>query len=370
MGHYARKTERMKPIYVNHTWVPNREELYKIYDDIFERRELTNNKKYVQQLEQTLVAQGHSKYAFTTTNGTMALQIAIRALEIFNGEIITTPHSFIATAASIIWQNCTPVFVDIDPLSLCIDASQIEHKITPKTKAILAVHAYGNVCDIEAIEDIAARRGLHTIYDASHAFGVIYKGKSIFNFGSISTVSLHASKIVSAVEGGVVFCKNEIIARRIFQIRYFGKNADNDAELIGTNGKMSELNAGFGLLSLANLSKEIAARNKQAAYYKEALKAYPHLLQIVYRHDTTTNNAYYPIVVPSEKKLFSLIEFAASKNVFLRRVLYPSLNTLPFLNPSDTPVSESISPRIFCIPIYEGLSIQDQDRVIEVVTND
>ncbi len=359
----------MKPLAVNYSWTPDRKELYKLYDDILDTGELTNNKKYVQLLEKTLVEQGHARYAFTTCNGTMALQIAINALNIFSGEIITTPHTFIATASSIVWQSCTPVFVDIDPETLCIDPALIEQKITANTRAILAVHVYGGCCDIDAIEAIALRHSLPTIYDASHAFGSMYKGKSVFGFGTISTASLHAFKIVSAVEGGVVFCNDEELADRIYKIRYFGKNKDNEEELVGINGKMSEFNAAFAMLSLANLDAEIKARNSHADYYLAALKNLHGFRFPNYKHSSFVNHAYFPVIFPSENKLVESLNRAKADNIILKRMFYPSLNKLSFLstNSGTVRISEDISLRIMCLPIYKGLTVAELDRVINSI---
>jgi dTDP-4-amino-4,6-dideoxygalactose transaminase len=260
----------MKELQVNYPWVPDKRKLYELFDDILDRRELTNNKKYVQLFEKKLRESTDTAYAFAMCNGTIALQIAIRSLNILAGEIITTPHSFIASASSILWQNCKPVFVDVEPDTLCINPDLIEEKITEHTKAILAVHIYGSVCNIDAIEQIARKYNLPTIYDGSHAFGVTYQNQSVFNFGAISAVSLQAFKIVSSVEGGVIFCKDKGLADRIHQIRYFGKNADNYEEIIGTNGKMDEFNAAFGLLSLGNLKEEMLVRNNIAKCYIES----------------------------------------------------------------------------------------------------
>ncbi len=359
----------MKELHVNYPWVPDKKELYKLFDDILERRELTNNKKYVQLFERRLAKNTRVPYIFAMGNGTVALQIAIRSLNIEQGEIITTPHSFIASASSIAWQNCKPVFVDVEPDTLCMDADFIEEKITENTKAILPVHVYGGVCNIDAIGKLAEKYKLPVIYDSSHAFGTTYKYKSIFNYGTINTVSFHASKIVSSVEGGAVFCKEKYLAERVYKIRYFGKNSANHEELLGINGKMDEFNAAFGILSLDNLSHEISVRSDIANAYTKAFRELKKVQLLSFKRNTRLNFSYFPIVLPNERSVFKLIEAGKKRNVFFKRIWYPSLNTLLFLNHSISklPVSESISKRIVCLPIYSAMTENDTKRVIEVV---
>lgn len=359
----------MKTLYVNRPWLPDRKELYAMFDDILDTGELTNNRKYVQLLEKKMVEFANVPYSYVTGNGTIALQIAIRALNINEGEIITTPHSFIASASSIVWQNCRPVFVDVEPDTLCINADLIKEKINTKTKAILAVHVYGSVCDIEAINRIAAQHELPVIYDASHAFGAAYKGESVFRFGTISTASLHASKIVSAVEGGVVFCNEQQLAERVFKIRYFGKNENNEEEIVGINGKMDEFNAAFGVLSLDNLQQELEARRKIASFYIQQLASLDNVTLLSYKRNSAVNYSYFPLILSGEEDLFRLMEAGKKQQVLFKRIWYPSLNTLTFLDApaAELPVSDSISKRIVCVPIYSDMTKDDCQRVAQVV---
>ena len=358
----------MKKLEVNKTWIPNKTELYSFFDDILESGQLTNNGKYVKKLEDTLKEQTDVKHAYATGNGTIALHIALKALEITEGEIITTAFSFIATASSILWERCTPIFVDIDPNTLCIDANVIESKITSKTKAIMSVHVFGNTGDIEHIEAIAKKHKISTIYDGAHAFGTRYNGKSVFQYGSVSTLSMHTSKIVSAVEGGAIFTNDDELAERVFKIRYFGKDKDNYEEILGTNGKMNEFNAAFALLSIENFKKEKEKRKKIDTFYRLQLKEIQGIDLTIPNKKAEINYSYFPVILKSEEEVHKIIAKAKSKNIIIRRYWYPALNSIAFINrnPNDTPIAYSVANRVVCLPIYKSLNEEDIARVVNL----
>ena len=237
---------------VTQPFLPPKEEYQKLIDGIWKRQWLTNMGPLASQLEMELKDYLSVSRLLFVTNGTIAIQMAIKALEL-SGEIITTPFSFVATTSSIVWENCTPIFVDINPKSLCIDANKIENAITDKTQAILATHVYGNPCDVVKIEEIAKKYNLKVIYDAAHAFGVEVNGKSIFEYGDISTCSLHATKLYHSIEGGLVITKDAELLKKLAYMRNFGISGFDSFSELGLNGKNSEFHAAMGLVNHRSL---------------------------------------------------------------------------------------------------------------------
>jgi dTDP-4-amino-4,6-dideoxygalactose transaminase len=290
----------------------------------------------------------HSKI-IVMNNGTIPIQIALKLLA-NGGEVITTPFSYVATTAAIVWQNCIPVFVDIHPDYLTIDETKIEAAITNKTTCILATHVFGNPCNIEAIDAIATNYNLKVIYDAAHCFGVTYKGKSIFEFGDISTCSFHATKIFHTGEGGAIFCKDKNLYEQVFLSHAFGHLGDNHIQL-GINGKMSELSAAMGLAVLPYMDKIIETRKHKSELYRKNLNDRFNTFSI--RDNTIWNYSYYPILFDSESELI-LTKFKLEENkIFARRYFYPSLNNLEYLNTyCSCEISESVASRILCLPLY------------------
>ncbi|MBS1755753.1 MAG: DegT/DnrJ/EryC1/StrS family aminotransferase, partial [Bacteroidetes bacterium] len=299
---------------------------------------LTNNGELVQELEAKLKTYlGVQNFLFTN-NGTLPLQMALKALNITE-EVITTPFSYVATTNAILWEGCKPVFVDIDATTLCIDATKIEAAITPHTQAILATHVYGIPCDIEAIDAIAKKHGLKVIYDAAHAFGVSYKGKSLLSYGDISTCSFHATKIFHTVEGGCVIANDDAVFKQLYLYRQFGHVYD-DYFSVGINGKNSEFHAAMGLCVLPHIEEIIEARKKASEYYHSLLQNVERPLipgQVQY------NYSYYPIIFKSETALLQAVQQLKEQGISGRRYFYPSLNELPFLQKQSCPVSEDIS---------------------------
>lgn len=355
----------MKKIHVTKTFLPPMAEYQKYLDRIWESGQLTNQGPLLLEFEEKIKKFLDITDFHFVANGTMALQIALQGLGIHDGEVITTPFSYVATTSAILWQECDPIFVDIDPKTLCIDASKIEEKITKNTKAILAVHVFGNPCEIEKIEDIARRHQLKVIYDAAHAFGVTYKGKSLLDYGDISICSFHATKLFHTIEGGGVVVCDKSVSDHIELSKRFGHHGD-EHRLLGINAKASELQAAMGLTNLPYVPEIIERRKKNSECYDTHLKDY--LEKPVQRENTQANYAYYPVIAKSEEELLDLIKKLELADIFPRRYFYPSLNTLPYIESKQScPVSEDISRRVMCLPLYPELDEVDIKRICEII---
>ncbi len=346
---------------VTKPFLPLKEEYQAYLDEIWDRNWLTNNGPLVRKFEQEVASYLGLENLIYVSSGTIALQLAIRALGL-NGEIITTPFSFVATTNSIIWEGCKPVFADIDPETLNIDPSQIEKAITSDTTAIIATHVFGNPCDIDAISTIAKKHGLKVIYDAAHCFGTKYKGQSVLNYGDISTISFHATKVFHSIEGGGIVCQSEEMGRKISSLRNFGYS--NNAELAypGINGKNSELHAAMGLCNLNYAEKLLAEREHQYISYVKLLMDLDIQLQKP-SSGTRINFSYFPILFEKEETLHEMKKRLESNGFYPRRYFYPSLSELPYLSKQDTPISQSVSNRILCLPMFSGLKYQDQKKM-------
>ena len=333
---------------------------------IWKRNWLTNNGPLVNKLEIELKKYLGIDYLLFLGNGTIAIQLAIKALEL-KGEIITTPFSYVATTSSIVWENCRPIFVDICPQTLNIDAQKIEPAITPETSAILATHVYGNPCDIKGIEFIAEKYGLRVIYDGAHAFGVKYEGKSIFSYGDITTTSFHATKIFHTVEGGAVITEDSKILERMSFMRNFGHNGPDQFNGVGINAKNSEFHAAMGLCNLPYITEIINQRKKQSEYYNIKLKNLDVTRQFIKDVDNY-NFAYYPIIFPSEEKLLFAKKKLELTKIFPRRYFYPSLSHLSYLEEKgNTPICDDISRRILCLPLYHSLTEEEINLVCRIL---
>lgn len=348
----------MAMIPITKPFLPPKEEVYALLDGVWERNWLTNNGPLVNEYEIRLKQYLGLKHLLYVSNGTIALQIAIKALGL-KGEIITTPFSYVATTSSIVWEGCTPVFVDIDEATLNIDPEKIEEAITLRTSAILATHCFGNACDIDAIDAIAQKHSLKVIYDAAHCFGTTYKGKSIFEYGDISTLSLHATKPVHSVEGGLVVTKDLELLERMAFIRNFGHHGPEDFNGVGINGKNSEFHAAVGLVVLNYAAEILENRKKLSLYYDSELGDLEVRRPEVQEH-CAYNCAYYPIVFEDESQALKAKEALGKQEIFCRRYFFPSLNKVGYVNDSQMPVSEKIARSILCLPLYFGLSNQEQ----------
>lgn len=354
-----------KQINVTKTFLPPIEEYQKYLQDIWGSGQLTNNGKYVRELEERLKEYLQVNSVSYVSSGTIALQIAIKALEL-EGEIITTPFSYVATTSSVVWEGCQPVFVDIDTSTLNIDPTKIEAAITSETTAILATHVYGNPCDVETIQNIADKHGLKVIYDAAHCFGVTYKGTSIFNYGDVSITSFHATKVFHTIEGGALFTKDKALEERIRWMRNFGHDGPEKFSGVGINGKNSELHAAMGLCNLKYVDSIIGDRKKIVEQYDRMLSEQfeqPHTVI-----DVSRNYAYYPIIFESETSLLEASKRLEQENIFARRYFYPSLNKLPYVNDQTSCTnSESISKRVLCLPLFKGLEDHEINKICEII---
>ncbi len=348
-------------INVTKPFLPPIEEYKKYVEGIWERNWITNHGPLVTELEMKLKAYLGTEHLLYLSNGTVALQIAIKAFGL-KGEVITTPFSYVATTSSIVWEGCTPVFVDIDADTLNIDPAKIEESITPATTAILATHVYGNPCDIDAIEKIAAAHQLKVIYDAAHCFGTKYKGHSVYRYGDISTASFHATKLFHTGEGGAVFANDPLVLKKLAYLRNFGHESPVDFAEVGINGKNSELHAAMGLSVFPYVDEILKKRKELSEYYNEKL-ANSFVRQIVINKEAEFNYAYYPVIFESEEALNRAVDLLNKNQIFPRRYFYPSLNNLVYVTYKPMPVSEDISKRVLCLPLYFDLTHQEIDQV-------
>ncbi len=346
---------------VTQTFLPPLEEYTKLLETVWDSKWLTNRGELVRELEERLCGYLGVSNLLAVTNGTIALQIAIKALGL-KGEIITTPFSYVATASSIVWEGCTPVFVDIDPDYWTINENLMEEAITERTSAVLATHVFGNPCNVEAIEAIAKKHNLKVIYDAAHCFGVKYKGGSILNWGDASTLSFHATKLFHTGEGGAIVCRDANIAKDVFDHHNFGHNGPEEFFGLGINGKMSELNAAMGLAVIEHVDEIIAKRQAVCEAYDTVL-ADRSVETIQLREGTEWNGSYYPVVFASEEDMLHAKAAMNTADIFPRRYFYPSLNALPYLPRLDMPVAEDVSGRILCLPLSAEISGEEIERV-------
>ena len=351
-------------INVTKTFFPPIEEYNAQVQKIWKNQWLTNRGALVLELEEKLKEYLSVSNIIIMNNGTIPIQIALKILG-NNSEIITTPFSYVATTAAIVWENCTPVFVDIHPDYLTIDETKIEAAITPRTKAILATHVFGNPCHIEAIKTIAQKHNLKVIYDAAHAFGVTYQGKSIFEYGDVSTCSFHATKLFHTGEGGAIFCRDTLLRDKLFYSHNFGHNGPHEFHGLGINGKISELQAAMGLSVFPHMGEIIAGRKKVVEYYNANLD-FTKLSKIKIRENTQWNYSYYPVVFETETKLLEVQKALNEQQIFPRRYFYPSLNTVNYVNNNEMKVSESVASKILCLPLYMNLDLSSVTNIINI----
>lgn len=341
----------MKKIHVTKTHLPDRAKFDAHIDDIWKSVHLTNHGPKLFELENRLCDVLNVDYLQVVTNGTLALQIALKALDLTRGKIITTPFSYVATTSSILWERCTPVFADIDPNTFCIDPVKVEAAITPDTKAILAVHVFGYPCDVDALQDIATRHGLKLIYDAAHAFGCTYRGKSLLSYGDVSTGSFHATKVFHTIEGGCLVTNDEHIHKQITLLKMFGHIGDEHFDL-GINAKASEFQAAMGLCNLDDFSSIVEGRKIVSDMYDDILPK-DKIQRPFLPDELDYNYGYYPVVFENSLMRARAIQAMGMQNIYPRRYFFPSLNTLPYLErQQDCPISESICDRIVCLPLY------------------
>jgi dTDP-4-amino-4,6-dideoxygalactose transaminase len=352
-------------INVTKTFLPPQAEYNIILKRAWDTGWMTNRGVLVKELEAKLQTYLGVSNIIAMTNGTLPLQIAIKALGL-TGEIITTPFSYIATTSSIVWEGCTPVFVDIHPEYLTIDETKIEVAITPNTAAILATHVYGNPCNVYAIEAIAKKYNLKVIYDAAHCFGVTYKGHSLFTYGDVSTCSFHATKLFHTGEGGALFSNTKVLHDTLFYHHNFGHAGQEDYYGIGINAKMSEPQAAMGLAVLPYMARILKERHTIVQRYENAFGG-TDLKSLTIRPETQWNASYYPLIFKNETQLLTVKAALESHSIYPRRYFYPSLNTLPYVEQASCPVSEAIASTVLCLPLYPDLDFEDQANIIALI---
>lgn len=364
-----------KQITVSSPLLPSLDELKVYLEDIWSRKWLTNNGYYHKELEKALCEYLKVPYISLFTNGTLPLICALQALRI-TGEVITTPFSFVATTHSLWWNGITPVFVDIDPETCNLDPAKIEAAITPKTTAIMPVHVYGCPCDTEAIQAIADKYGLKVIYDAAHAFGVEVKGKSILEFGDMSTLSFHATKVYNTVEGGALICQDEFTKKRIDYLKNFGFAGETTVVAPGINGKMDEIRSAYGILNLKQVDLAIEKRKKTAMYYRETLKDVKGITFINDMPDVRHTYSYFPIFLDAQEYGMSRDELyfkMRDNNVLGRRYFYPLISTfstyrgLSSARPENLPVAVRKADSVICLPMHHDLEEEDVEKILRLI---
>ena len=362
------------PIYVTQPFLAPLEEFSTYLEQIWQNKIITNSGQFHQQLESALCEFLGVKYISLFNNGTIALITALKALKI-NGEVITTPYSFVATAHSLLWNGIEPVFIDIDPSKLNLDPNKIEAAISPRTTAIMPVHCYGNPCDVDAIQAIAAKHGLKVIYDAAHAFGVKCHCGSVLNHGDLSVLSFHATKVFNTFEGGAIVCPDAETKHHIDQLKNFGFVDELTVEVTGINGKMSEINSAFGLVQLRYIQTALNERMKVDEMYRTHLMDVKGIKIVEGSGQIASNFSYFPILVGADYPLTrdELYQKLKENNIFVRRYFYPLISEFPMYKNlqssrvENLPVALKASHEILCLPIYPGISLEDQMRIISLI---
>ncbi|TAF72905.1 MAG: DegT/DnrJ/EryC1/StrS family aminotransferase [Bacteroidetes bacterium] len=355
-------------IQVTKSILPDIKEYIAYIEGIWASGHLTNHGPLVLELEEKLKKYLGVKHLFFVNNGTIALQIAIKALGI-KKEIITTPFSYVATTSSICWEGCKPIFADINASNFTISSAEIEKKITSNTEAILATHVFGIPCEVEKIQEIATKNNLKIIYDAAHAFGVKYKKQSILNFGDISTLSFHATKLFHTIEGGAIICNDDDLAHKISYMRNFGHNGQEAFWGLGINGKNCEFHAAMGLALFPKINWIIENRTQKLQLYDSILKKNPTLFRPEIADFITYNAAYYPIVFESEEILLTVKKILNENQIYPRRYFYPSLTTLNYIEKMECKFADNISKKILCLPLYPDIENEIILKICNLILN-
>lgn len=362
------------PLLVTQPYLPPLEEFIPYLEMIWQSKTLTNGGPMHRLLEAELCAYLGVKHISLFANGTLALVTALQALRI-TGEVITTPFSFVAGAHALRWNGIKPVFVDIDPVSMNLDPQRIEAAITPQTTAIMPVHCYGNPCDVAAIQRIADNYNLKVIYDAAHAFGVTAQGQSILNHGDLSILSFHATKVFNTFEGGAIVSPDLKTKQHIDHLKNFGFVDEVTVVATGINGKMSEVNASFGLLQLKHLGRAISRRRRIDELYRERLADIPGIRCVEPTGQDIANHSYFPILVEPEYPLSrdQLYDSMKAQDVRGRRYFFPLISSfpmyrgLPSASPENLPVATRLASQVICLPLYPAMTDHDVDRVVAVI---
>lgn len=366
----------VNPITVTSPLLPNLDGFHELLRQIWDSKWITNNGFFHQQLEKSLAEYLRVEYISLFTNGTLPLITALQALGLTKGEVITTPYSFVATTHSIWWNGLTPVFVDVEPETGNIDPEKIEAAITENTVAIMPVHVYGQPCDVERIDAIAKKHNLKVIYDAAHAFGVTKDGHSILNWGDISTLSFHATKVYGTIEGGALVCHSEEMKHQIDNLKNFGFRGEVTVEAPGINGKMDEVRAAFGFLNLKQVDAAIDKRHEVAKLYREVIDQIEGLSYLQEKPNVRYNYGYFPIFVDEAKYGMSrdaLYAKLKENNIFGRRYFYPLISTFDPYNgylssaSANLPEATKMADRVLCLPMHHALSEEDVKRIIDCI---
>lgn len=362
-------------IYVTRSSMPTLEEYIEEIKPIFDSHWMTNMGPVHDRFQADLIRYLDVPRMALFANGHMALEMVIQAMGLpeTKGEIITTPFTFVSTTHAIVRNGLTPVFCDIKPDDYTIDESKIEALITDKTVAILPVHVYGNVCNVEAIETIAKKYNLKVIYDAAHAFGVRYKGTSVANYGDAAMLSFHATKVLNSIEGGGVVYQDERYATILHELKNFGIHGPEDVLGIGGNAKLDEFRAAMGICNLRHINEYIEARKNISVHYDKCLKGINGLKLCKHNPDATFNYSYYPIYFDAEvfgKNRDQVFDELAKNDIHARKYFYPAVNEMTCYSdkyPKNTPVAHDVSCNILTIPLYEDLTIEDADRICDII---
>ncbi|WP_201615689.1 DegT/DnrJ/EryC1/StrS family aminotransferase [Psychrobacter urativorans] len=359
------------PIYVTQSVLPELSEFIPYLEQIWENKILTNGGPLHQQLEQELCEYLGVDYISLFNNGTIALITALQALDLKEGEVITTPYTFLATAHAIVWNNLTPVFVDIDPVTSNIDPKKVEQAITDDTVAILPVHCYGIPCNVAALQALATKHKLKLVYDAAHAFGIECNNQSLLNYGDLSTISFHATKVFNTFEGGAIVCHSAEMKQRIDQLKNFGIVNETTVNDISLNGKLSEVHAALGLLQLKTIDQTLQAREEVDRCYRELLADVDGIRCIQRLNSGKDNYAYFPIVISELYPLSrdALFEKLKQHNVFARKYFHPLMTELSVYQQyeSDTPDAKLLSEQVLCLPMYPNLEVNNIQRIVQVI---
>ncbi|MCX6742710.1 MAG: DegT/DnrJ/EryC1/StrS family aminotransferase [Candidatus Parcubacteria bacterium] len=364
-----------KPILVTRPLLPPLEEFYEYLKDIWDSKWLTNNGKYHQALEKALCEYLGVKYISLFANGTLALVTALQALRI-TGEVITTPYSFVASTHSLWWNNIKPVFVDIEPHSFNLDPNKIEAAITRHTTAILPVHVYGNPCNVYRIKKIADTYGLKVIYDACHTFGVTINDIPVLNFGDLSVMSFHATKVYTTFEGGAIVCHDEDTKKRIDNLKNFGFSSETSVVAPGINAKMNEVQAAMGVLQLKYVDQAIAKRKKITGRYREGLKDIAGLTYLDDFPGVRHCYSYFPILIDKNKfrkTRDEVYEELKRNNIYCRRYFYPLISQFPTYcglesaQAGKMPIAEKTTQAVLCLPLFPDLAENNVNQIINLL---
>lgn len=363
-----------KKILVTRSSMPTLEEYVNEIRDIWDTHWLTNMGAKHQKLQKELMEYLNVDNIDLLTNGHMAIELSLQALGLKDGEVITTPFTFASTTHAIVRNGLKPIFCDIDPITFTIDVSKIEELITDKTVAILPVHVYGNICNIEEIDRIAKKYGLKVVYDAAHAFGETYRGRGIGNFGDVSCFSFHATKVFNTIEGGAVCFKDIDFGKAIYQLKNFGIKNEEIVDGIGANAKMNEFCAAMGLCNLRHIDEEINKREHIIKRYRSLLDGVEGLQLNVIQKEVKCNYAYFPIII--DEKVFGssrneIYAKLGENNICARKYFYPLTNTFECFHgkfdANNTPIALHISKRVLTLPLYADLDLNDVEKICNIV---